>query len=96
MGMVVDEKLLEKARKGPANMAFSDLVKLVTQLGWEHRNTTGSHHIFSHPQAKDTRDLYPRPLNLQRWKGGKAKLEQVKEVLKRAEAMGIIEKRRDP
>ena len=90
--MDVDRKLLEKARTSPANLPFNDLLKLVKQLGWEERNIKGSHHTFSHPQAKDTKSLYPRPLNLQRWKNGKAKLEQVKEVLKRAESMGIIEK----
>ncbi len=91
--MKVDEKLLAKARNSPANLAFDDLIKLVEQLGWKHRNTKGSHHIFSYPRARDTGNLYPRPLNLQRWKGGKAKREQVKEMLKRAEEMGIIEKR---
>jgi hypothetical protein len=90
--MAVDKKLLEKARNSPANFDFNDLLKLVEQLGWKERNIKGSHHVFSHPQAQDTKDLYPRPLNLQRWKNGRAKLEQVKEVLKRAESMGIIEK----
>lgn len=90
--MASDKKLLEKARNSPANFDFDDLLKLVKQLGWEERNVKGSHHTFSHPQAKYTKNLYPRPLNLQRWKNGKAKLEQVKEVLKRAESMGLIEK----
>lgn len=89
--MSVDQKLLEKARNSAANFAFDDLLKLAEQLGWELRRITGSHHIFSHPQARDTKDLYPIPLNLQRWRNGRAKVEQVREVLKRAESMGLIE-----
>lgn len=89
--MAVDGKLLDKVRNAPANLAFSDLRKLVEQLGWTLRKIKGSHYIFSHPQAGSGKEDSPRPLNLQRWKGGKAEMEQAKEVLKRARAMGLIE-----
>ena len=90
--MAVDEKLLEKARSSPANLDFDDLVKLAKQLGFVQRKGKGSHNIFTHPQSKDTNERYPRPLNLQRGKKNKkAKPEQVKDTLNRAEAMGIIE-----
>lgn len=88
--MAVDEKLLEKARRGPANLDFDDLMKLAQQLGFVLRNVKGSHHVFTHPQSKDTNERYPRPLNLQRGKSKKAKPEQVKDTLNRAEAMGIL------
>ena len=86
--MAVDEKLIDRAENAPANFTFDDLCKLVAQLGWKLRNVKGSHHIFSHPKAR--KDIYPRPLNLQRLKGGKAKPEQVKEVVKRARDMGLL------
>lgn len=89
--MAVDEKLVERAENAPANVPFEDLCKLAEQLGWEERNKKGSHRIFIHPQAQAFRDAFPRPLNLQRLKNGKAKQEQVKEVLKRARHMGLIE-----
>lgn len=92
----MDEKLLQKLQDSPSNVSFPDLTKLVKQLGWSLRNQKGSHHIFTHPDARDSKDMYPRPLNLQCMKNGKAKPEQVREVLKRARAMGLIENREHP
>lgn len=88
--MAVDKKLLANAENSPSNCPFNDLLKLVEQLGWKLRNRKGSHHIFTHPLAQGAKDVYPHPLNLQRLKTGKAKPEQVKEVLKRARYMGLI------
>ena len=90
--MTAPEKLLAKAKNTPANLTFSDLCTLAEQLGWRWRRTKGSHHIYSHPNAAKVKERYPRPLNLQKMKDGKAKPEQVKEVLKRARDMGIIDK----
>ena len=89
--MTTTEKLLERAENAPASLTFRDLCTLAEQLGWTRRRTKGSHHIYSHPNADKVKDRYPRPLNLQKMKDGKAKPEQVKEVLKRARDMGIID-----
>lgn len=66
-------KTLDKILRGnaDANIAFDDLVGLLTSLGFVER-VKGSHHIF-------TRDGVAEILNLQP-KGGKAKPYQVKQV----------------
>ena len=79
----MDKKLLEKATNSPSNLSFKELEKLATGFGWKHRRTRGSHHIFTHPG-----DDQPRPLNLQHMNGN-VNPEQVKEVLRRATAMGL-------
>lgn len=88
--MAVDEKLLAKARRNPADLTFEEAVTLAEQLGWEKPRTRGSHKIFRHPAAPKIRNLYPQPLNLQCGKDGKAKEYQVRQMIKMAEAMGII------
>lgn len=95
--MAVDKKLLEEAENAPGNFQFDDLVKLTEQLGWEPRKQQpdGSHRLFTHPMAERFKDVFPRPLNLQRGKKGRAKIEQVKEVLKRAKHMGLIQVRKE-
>lgn len=88
--MAVDEKLLAKARQNPADLTFEEAVSLAEQLGWEEERTRGSHKIFHHPSAPKIRNLYPRPLNLQRGKDDKAKGYQVRQMIKMAVAMGAI------
>jgi len=88
--MAVDEKLLAKARQNPLDLTFEEAVSLAKQLGWEEQRTRGSHKVFHHPLAPKIRDLYPRPLNLQRGKDGKAKSYQVRQMIQMAVAMGII------
>ena len=67
------EKTLEKVLRGTsdANLAFSDLRKLLSKLGFAER-IRGSHHIY-------TRKGVPEILNLQP-SGSKAKPYQVKQV----------------
>ncbi len=50
----------------------------------------GSPHIFHHPQASKMKEIYPRPLNLQRGKDSKAKAYQVRDMIDRARAMNLI------
>lgn len=67
------EKLLERILQGrsDANIAFSDLRRLLLRLGFEER-TKGSHHIFRRPNVEER-------INLQR-QGNKAKPYQVRQV----------------
>lgn len=65
-------KLLAVAHRNPADMRFSELVRLLKALGYTLARTTGSHQIF-------TADNLPM-VNLQKSKG-KAKPYQVRQVL---------------
>jgi hypothetical protein len=66
-------KLITKILKGKsdANIPFTELCRLLCDLGFEER-IRGSHHIFAMPGIEEI-------LNLQS-KGGKAKIYQVKQV----------------
>lgn len=44
--MSVDEKLLERLRRRPAEADFSDLERLLTSEGWERTRQKGSHVSF--------------------------------------------------
>jgi hypothetical protein len=90
--MAVDEKLLARARRNPAGLAFEEAVSLAKQLGWQEVRTRGSHHIFHHPLAPKIRGRYPQPLNLQEGKDGKAKAYQVQQMLQMATEMEILSK----
>lgn len=67
------EKLLLQILRGTsdANIAFDDLVSLLTQLGFEMR-VRGSHHVFR-------REGIPEMVNLQK-QGAQAKPYQVRQV----------------
>ncbi|MEI6169081.1 MAG: type II toxin-antitoxin system HicA family toxin [bacterium] len=68
-----DEKLLDQVLGGraDANIAFSDLVRLLHRIGFEMR-VGGSHHMFRMTGVEEK-------INLQR-DGNKAKPYQVKQV----------------
>ncbi|MDR3641003.1 MAG: type II toxin-antitoxin system HicA family toxin [Humidesulfovibrio sp.] len=69
------KKLLEKARNGPASLAFDDLCALAEQLGFVFIRSDGtSHHIYKHP------DHQRSFMNFQNDKG-KAKKYQVEQLL---------------
>jgi hypothetical protein len=69
-------RVLDSARRGPANVSFDDLCSLVERIGYVKRRQTGSHRIYRHPARPDL------PLiNLQRSRSGKAKPYQVRQVL---------------
>lgn len=65
-------KLLASMRASQANVRFSDLVALVLHIGYTHKRTHGSHHVYSHP---DRPVLSIQPIN------GKAKPYQVRQVI---------------
>jgi hypothetical protein len=88
--MPIDEELLKKARENPSGIRFTDAIKLATQMGWEDVGGKGSHRVFRHPKGSLLRGKFPKPLNLQEGKNGKAKAYQVEQLLAMATEMAII------
>ncbi len=76
------DKLLEKARRNPEGLAFTDATALAGCFGFIHVRTTGSHHIFKRPDHMDLLNLQPRR--------GWARAYQVRQLL--AEIEGILSK----
>ena len=68
------KQLIEKMRKNPKNVSFTDLCKLCTHYFGEPRQKGTSHVIYKTPWQGDPR------INIQNNKG-KAKAYQVKQVL---------------
>lgn len=68
-------KLLARLLSGAADQAFAfdDLCTVLRRLGFDERQGSGSHRIFS-------RDGVPEILNLQPRRGGQAKPYQVRQV----------------
>jgi hypothetical protein len=67
-------KILEKMRREPANVSFSELTKVCEAYFGQARQNGTSHKIFKTPWMGDPR------INIQNEKG-KAKAYQVKQVL---------------
>jgi predicted RNA binding protein YcfA (HicA-like mRNA interferase family) len=75
-------KLLKKLAQGDLrNVAFTDMVNLVSGFGFTLKRTRGSHHIFAHP------DL-PELINLQDV-AGEAKPYQIRQFLRLIEKYNI-------
>ena len=76
------EKLLEKARRSPNNLGFSDICKLAECYGFIFRRQEGtSHRTYAHPTL---------PVNMGRVQNfqevnGKAKPYQVRQLLRAIE-----------
>lgn len=68
------EKLKAKllAGEGLNNFSVGDLDTVLQGIGFEHKRTTGSHHIYVHPQVDS-------PVNVQ-GRDGKAKPYQLKQL----------------
>jgi len=64
-----------------ANVSFSDVRRLVESFGFELRRTSGSHHIFVHPDV-------PELLNLQEVRG-QAKPYQIRQFLRLVERYAL-------
>lgn len=69
------------ARGDLANVSFSDMRRLVEAFGFELRRTSGSHHVFAHP---DVREL----INLQDV-SGQAKPYQIRQFLRLVERYAL-------
>lgn len=74
-------KLLQKILAGPQNVRFGDMVALVQAFGFQLARTSGSHHIFAHPDV-------PELVNLQDVKG-QAKPYQIRQFLRLIERYNI-------
>jgi len=70
-------KLLEKALAGSKDIRFSEAVVLAEGFGFRLSRTSGSHHIFVHPQVQEL-------VNLQNVHG-KAKPYQIRQLLQLVE-----------
>ncbi len=88
--MPIDEEILKQARENPADVWFSEILKLAEQMGWTFAGGKGSHRVYKHPNANLVRDKFPIPLNFQEGKHGKAKAYQVEQLLAMATELGII------
>ena len=75
------EKLLKKVLASTKNVRFNDLVTLVEAFGFRLSRTSGSHHVFIHPEI-------PEQINLQSVKG-QAKPYQVRQFLKLVERYNL-------
>ena len=74
-------KLLQTILAGPQNVRFGDMVALVQAFGFQLARTSGSHHIFAHPDV-------PELVNLQDVKG-QAKPYQIRQFLRLIERYNI-------
>lgn len=72
------DKLLEKARSSPNNLAFNDICELAECYGYVFQRQSGSHAIFENPQLEPNDG---RIMNFQNFRG-KAKPYQVRQLLK--------------
>lgn len=68
------KKLLKKILSGSKNIRFSEAVAIAEAFGFRLDRTSGSHHIFVHPDV-------PQLLNLQDEKG-QVKAYQIRQLLK--------------
>jgi predicted RNA binding protein YcfA (HicA-like mRNA interferase family) len=74
-------RLLQKTLASPQNVRFGDMVTLVQAFGFELARTSGSHHIFAHPDI-------PELVNLQD-ANGQAKPYQIRQFLRLIERYNI-------
>jgi hypothetical protein len=74
------EKLLEKAKRNPQALRFSEFETLMEQWGWVFRRQSGSHRLWYSPSG------YRLPAQPEQ--SGTAKTYQVKQFLARLEEEG--------
>ena len=70
-------KLLRKVLASPTNIRFDDMRGLVEAFGFQLVCTSGSHHLFSHPEVKEL-------VNMQEV-DGEAKPYQIRQFLRLVE-----------
>jgi hypothetical protein len=75
-------KVYEKILSGSRNVRFQDLCGLARGFGFRLDRTSGSHHIFRHPEGL--------MLNLQPDRNGQAKLYQIRQLLGLVEENGLV------
>jgi predicted RNA binding protein YcfA (HicA-like mRNA interferase family) len=76
------KRLLARIARGDlANVSFSDMQRLVEAFGFELRRTSGSHHVFVHPEVREL-------INLQNVRG-QAKPYQIRQFLRLVERYAL-------
>lgn len=75
------DRILAQIRENPANVRFTDLVKVCDHYFGEPRQRGTSHCVYKTPWQGDPR------VNIQAGKNGKAKIYQVKQVLSAIERL---------
>ena len=76
------KKLLKKLAQGDLrNVAFTDMVSLITGFGFTLKRTRGSHHIFAHPDI-------PEMINLQEV-AGETKPYRIRQFLRLVERYNL-------
>ncbi|MEE9247399.1 MAG: type II toxin-antitoxin system HicA family toxin [Dehalococcoidia bacterium] len=76
-------RLLRRLAQGSLNnVSFSDMVTLVEGFGFQLMRTSGSHHIFAHPDI-------PELFNIQSVQG-EAKPYQIRQLLRLVERYNLI------
>jgi predicted RNA binding protein YcfA (HicA-like mRNA interferase family) len=68
------EKLIEKMRRLPPQMRYEEVARVLEALGFEAVRSSGSHHIFRHPDG--------RMLTVPKHKGQVVKATYLKQVLR--------------
>lgn len=61
--MVKKRKLLLRVLSGSKNVRFDDFTSLVESFGFVLKRTSGSHHIYKHPDVPDLLSLQPDSKN---------------------------------
>lgn len=75
-------RLLARVARGDvANVSFADMQRLVEAFGFELRRTSGSHHVFAHPDIGEL-------LNLQEVRG-QAKPYQIRQFVRLVERYAL-------
>lgn len=80
--MVKKRKLLAKLISGSKNVRFAEFTALIEAFGFILRRTSGSHHIFKHPNIPDLLSIQPDAKD-------QAKLYQIKQFLKLVEEYNL-------
>ena len=82
---VTPRKLLRRLAQGSVNnVSFVDMRRLVEAVGFELRRTSGSHHVFVHPDV-------PELISLQEV-DGQAKPYQIRQFLRLVERYALSPK----
>jgi hypothetical protein len=78
---VQPKKILARALSNPGGLRFSEARRLAEAFGFQHKRTSGSHFIFTHPGI-------PELINLQDVRG-QAKSYQIRQLLRLVERYNL-------
>jgi predicted RNA binding protein YcfA (HicA-like mRNA interferase family) len=58
--MAKPDKVLKRVVEGQGTVSFREFERLLLALGFEHDRTSGSHHIYVHPEVTRPLSVQPR------------------------------------